>query len=383
MRPVIARVVSVARTILLCAAVGIACGTASQAATSFPPYGGPGGSEFRRDCPPGEYLIGASFRFLTVLNSLTIFCAPVDSSGLTGQHTLAPLAGGSGGLFWNRLLCHPGHVVSGAGILLKHDAPYVQMMDLSCKATTSNASYTLANVGAPASVFPDERQDCPRGEAVVGIHGRSGEVIDAIGFICDVIDDHNASEPEPVSEACVGVEGDRVPGQWKDMLDVHNERRAQHCVAPLKWSAELAEAAQAYAEQCILDMHGATGENMADAFRYDASGDILPALTDREAFEKTWYCEVNNYDFNNPSYVGGFTAGCRDVNGHFMQVVWKDTCELGCGRATCEMTDRNGNVHQGTHWVCRYRPPGNVNVDNQSVLLDQVKPPLCVGKGGG
>ena len=57
-----------------------------------------------------------------------------------------------------------------------------------------------------------------------------------------------------------------------------------------------------------------------------------------------WYDEVANYDFNNP----GFSMN----TGHFTQLAWKDSTELGCGLAV----GSNYNVYG----VCNYSPPGNV-----------------------
>ncbi|WP_205042042.1 CAP domain-containing protein [Rhodoligotrophos defluvii] len=346
------------------------------AVTEFPPHGGPGGGDFREECPSGEYLVGARYRSGLWLDQISIICAPIDAAGLTGQHSHGSPVGGNGGAPGEKW-CNPGHTIVGGGILLRSDNRYVRMIDFRCKATTSDAGYLLANVGAPASIFPEHHQSCPTGEAVVGIHGRAGAFVDAIGLICGEIPRFDPSRPEPRPEACLDIEEDPVPEQWKDMLNAHNERRVTHCVAPLSWSRELAEAAQAYAEKCILDTHGSDGENMADAWTVRNGNPVLPALSDREAFENTWYCEVNNYDFLNPQFQGGFTAGCRNVNGHFTQIVWKDTCQLGCGRATCEMTDSNGIVRTGTHWVCRYKPAGNINVHDPDVLKEQVRPPLC------
>jgi hypothetical protein len=212
----------------------------------------------------------------------------------------------------------------------------------------------------------------------MGIQGRAGLYVDAIGMICDALPVITPSRPEPPPEACRGP-GDPVPAQWSDMLSAHNERRKQHCVAPLTWSNELALAAQAYADKCILDKHGSDGENMADAWTVANGDPVLPAESDKDAFEKTWYCEVKNYDFKAPKFKGGFTVNCQDVNGHFTQVVWKDTCQLGCGRATCDMTDDQGVVHKGTHWVCRYKPPGNVDVSDVNVLKKEVHPSVCTG----
>ena len=58
------------------------------------------------------------------------------------------------------------------------------------------------------------------------------------------------------------------------------------------------------------------------------------------------------YDFSRP----GFDL----KTGHFTQVVWKDTRQLGCGVAMCD---------GGEIWVCNYSPPGNfVRSFRQNVL---------------
>jgi len=40
--------------------------------------------------------------------------------------------------------------------------------------------------------------------------------------------------------------------------------------------------------------------------------------------------------------------------GHFTQVVWKGSQQLGCGVASCPA------IPGGTFYVCRYVPAGNV-----------------------
>jgi hypothetical protein len=351
------------------------------AGTEFPPDGGPGGGMFREDCPPGQYLVGARYRAGSWLDQISIICAPVDATGMTGQRWYGSMFGGNGG-GPHEQSCNPGYIITGGGILVHSGSQVVHMMDLNCRSTTSTLRYALTNVGAPSSFFPEIYQHCPPGEAVIGIQGRSGAFVDAIGMICGATSaEFPPSRPEPLSEACQGLEADQVPEEWSDMLRAHNERRTEHCVAPLTWSNELAKAAQAYAEKCILNMHGSDGENMANAWAVMNKKPVLPALSNKEAFEKTWYCEARAYDFDNPQFKEGFATNCQDgsqdVNAHFTQVVWKDTCQLGCGRADCEIKDAQGVVHMGTHWVCRYKPPGNVNADNVSVLKQQVRRPQC------
>jgi hypothetical protein len=55
-----------------------------------------------------------------------------------------------------------------------------------------------------------------------------------------------------------------------------------------------------------------------------------------------WASESRNYDYN--------SNRCRGVCGHYTQIVWKDTKEVGCGVA------RGGGREV---WVCNYDPPGN------------------------
>lgn len=120
------------------------------------------------------------------------------------------------------------------------------------------------------------------------------------------------------------------------LLAAHNSYRAQHCVAALSWSEQLAQGARDWASACAFQhSQGDYGENL-----FMGSGR---------------YNEIADYDFDNPVY--------DNKVGHFTQMVWKDSTMLGCGVATCG---------DQTLWVCRYSPPGNFNVDTPGVLAEQV-----------
>jgi hypothetical protein len=69
-----------------------------------------------------------------------------------------------------------------------------------------------------------------------------------------------------------------------------------------------------------------------------------------------WYGEVQQYAFPD----GGFSM----ETGHFTQVVWRQTTQLGCGVSTCRGMDI---------WVCEYDPPGNV----QGQYRQNVLPASC------
>jgi hypothetical protein len=189
-----------------------------------------------------------------------------------------------------------------------------------------------------------------------------------------------------------------VPADWADMLAAHNEFRGQYCGGPLTWSCDLAKGAQAYADKCECG-HSNTegvGENLAAR---SIIPDKFPAGPDRDAFNDTWACEKDLYDFAKPEIVGGFKNNClskeqggEGVNGHFAQVVWKSMTQLGCGRARCpvkvfkdnkceDVKNDKGEIQYQTNWVCWYRgydSQGKSIGGFSGPLADNVqKPPQC------
>lgn len=122
-------------------------------------------------------------------------------------------------------------------------------------------------------------------------------------------------------------------------VDAHNRYRARHCAGALTWSARLADVAQHWANAlrdrgCMFGHSGGTyGENLAAG----TSGTLDPG-----SVVKMWYDEIAEYHFPD----GGFSM----KTGHFTQVVWRGTREVGCGRTQCKGMDI---------FVCEYSPAGN------------------------
>jgi uncharacterized protein YkwD len=138
------------------------------------------------------------------------------------------------------------------------------------------------------------------------------------------------------------------------VLQAHNERRKRHCAPPLKWSNELSRVAEVWAGRlarrgCPLE-HSDTryGENLAAG----TQGGFSP-----EDFVELWYREVDKYRFAR----GKFSM----ATGHFTQLVWRSTRQVGCALAAC-----NNGLEV---LVCNYDPAGNVDTQ----FTDNVLPTSC------
>ena len=159
--------------------------------------------------------------------------------------------------------------------------------------------------------------------------------------------DPNPSDPPPSASDAPGAAPENA------LLAEHNRLRERHCAPPLAWSPRLEKSAQAWANHlrdsgCNLEHStGKLGENLAagSVGSFDGGGVV-----------RYWYDENAKYSFAK----GGFSS----ETGHFTQVVWRGTRELGCAKAQCNGMDL---------WVCQYDPPGNF----QGEFPENVKPTTC------
>ena len=126
----------------------------------------------------------------------------------------------------------------------------------------------------------------------------------------------------------------------KRFVDAHNAYRAKHCAPPLTWSKQLADVAQKWANT-LRDKGCVFGHSPGAKYGENLAAGTIGAL-DPETTTAMWYDEIKLYKF--PS--GGFSA----QTGHFTQVVWRSTKQVGCGHVTCKGNDV---------YVCNYDPPGN------------------------
>lgn len=129
------------------------------------------------------------------------------------------------------------------------------------------------------------------------------------------------------------------------ILAHHNKARAEVNAPPLVWSATVAEHAQEWADSLVSNgcafqhrQKNPYGENL---FATSAPRSAFKPVTASE----NWYSEKARYTYSRIGEPGAKGAG------HYTQMVWKKTTELGVGIATCP----NGN----TIVVANYNPKGN------------------------
>ena len=136
-------------------------------------------------------------------------------------------------------------------------------------------------------------------------------------------------------------------------LSEHNQLRALHGADPLTLNNDLNEMAQKYAKVLAKKkkmehskdrkLKGKEGEWVGEnLFCKNSSGAIDYTSGD---MSKAWYSEIKDYDFQTGKSKGG-------VIGHFTQLAWKDSKEVGFG------VDFNGGFCIG---VANYYPGGNYN----------------------
>ena len=143
-------------------------------------------------------------------------------------------------------------------------------------------------------------------------------------------------------------------------LEIHNNARKDVGTPPLKWSIELANDAQKYADYLAWRNRGLIhsksrrdqGENLYMVIRIGNSSSITE-YPGREASAR-WYREIKNYRYSKIRLLPFFKKWklilFRRI-GHYTQMIWESTTEVGIGWSI----SKSGHLYV----VARYSPAGN------------------------
>ena len=127
----------------------------------------------------------------------------------------------------------------------------------------------------------------------------------------------------------------------------HNAARGRSPASPpladMVSSPTLAATAQAWADQCRFEHNSNRGQVGENIFWGSATYTADQVVT-------SWEGEVADYDYATNTCAAG------KVCGHYTQVVWRDSVNVGCAVKDCTTVV---NASAGQIWVCNYDPAGN------------------------
>lgn len=133
------------------------------------------------------------------------------------------------------------------------------------------------------------------------------------------------------------------------ILKMHNDYRKQQKssnIDKLVWSDTLAKEADDWVSNCdFKHQQAGRGENLAMNTAPNEESNVEQAIND-------WYNEIKDYNYASNS--------CKGTCGHYTQVIWHNTREVGCAMKRCPTMNMFGqSIENAWFFGCWYDPPGN------------------------
>ncbi|KAK4987789.1 hypothetical protein LTR50_004340 [Elasticomyces elasticus] len=165
-----------------------------------------------------------------------------------------------------------------------------------------------------------------------------------------------AASSSPVASPTLSAASSKPTTYEQIVVAHHNVHRNNHSATDLKWSADLAATAASIAASCVYAHNtdangGGYGQNIAAGVEANNVSAVITSLFYNG--EVLYFKDL--YDQAQPS-MAEFKHW-----GHFSQIVWKATTEVGCATQDCS---RTGLANTGSNvapyfTVCNYKSPGN------------------------
>jgi len=183
--------------LLLGMLVNASAQTSGAAVAYLPPQGGNGGGQYKAQCGPTENLMGFELRVGNFIDAIRPVCVITYGATAIGNQVVPPTWNGGTGGHAEKLLCPASTpiviaVAAGfSGTIEDNPTVVLSAIHLYCGqavAAQKPAAFPSAVFDAPGNTrigpFDGAPQVCPAGQVAVGVHGRAGTWLDALGLIC-------------------------------------------------------------------------------------------------------------------------------------------------------------------------------------------------------
>ena len=174
-----------------------------------------------------------------------------------------------------------------------------------------------------------------------------------LSLVIDCNHVHSQHPPALIAPSTAPVTSKLFAPEIESLVAFHNKARAEVGSPPVRWSPKLASYAQAWADHLAatgkLKHRPPEGEVSLPYGECVAAGSSIEFSAVDGA--KGWYAEKVMYEPGTPIPADNTMWKA----GHYTQMVWSTTREIGVGRAVIAQ----GEMQGWTVIVCNYDPPGN------------------------
>ncbi|HXO39141.1 MAG TPA: hypothetical protein VN872_10910 [Candidatus Acidoferrum sp.] len=233
----------------------------------MPPQGGPGGGQYIAQCGPTENLMGFELRVGTFIDAIRPVCVVTYGATAIGNQVVPPTWNGGTGGHAEKLLCPASTpiviavAVGVSGTVEDISTVVVSAIHLYCGqavAAQTPAALPSAVFDGPGSTrvgtFVGAPQVCPAGQVAVGVHGRAGTWLDAMGLIC-------GAPRKDTSGKVLGRAEPTTPAVAMSICDRAKDARARNSPAAAALEAQCNAPAQLTGPPKVLGRTGTPNPN--------------------------------------------------------------------------------------------------------------------------